>query len=470
MTSGQMGLLLLAIYFLGIYLDRIILYGREYHASPLTWFALPWLAATALLAVPIHEYFLFYSQDVFVYVVLIHLCFTIGCLLGTMFAMGKPTPVFTQMQPFFPSWFLRVMLASGFVGVFVFFLDFHLSSSLSLSERFSFSYISRIKIEYANPTRVPSFGGIITNLGYYAYGLGQVGLMSFAYRMHGKLHISSLDRRLAYALMAVIVANSIFVTGGRVELIMLMLMYVLAARLGSGSPIRNRIKKKILVIVGATVVFAVSLLLSIALLADRIGGDEFAVYTLYATHNAANVGPVYDTFGWVAGYSVLSLQLSYLTAPVPFLGVFLEVYKNADPELFYGLLNFAPLLTALNFFIGFVDNSQIGAAAQARTAVLSNQGYFGNVWGTLARELLIDFGYFGTLAFFAILGYLSGLLRVRSALAPTEPIVILYALVRIQLVFSVAHGLFHHRTFGYAFTIAVFLALLAFLLRSRQRI
>ena len=470
MTSGQMGLLLLAIYLFGIYFERIILSGREYYASPLTWFAMPWLAATALLAIPLHEYFLFYTQDVFVYVVLIHLLFTTGCILGTTFALGGPRPVFSQARPFLPSWFMTFMLGSGFIGIFVFFLDFHLSSSLSLAERFSFSNISRIKFEYANPTRVPTFGGMITFIGYYAYGLGQLGLMCFAYRLHGKMHISWLDRRLAYALMVAIVANSVFVTGGRVELIMLMLMYVLAARLGSGASIRNKIKKKFLIIFGSAVVFTVLLLFSIALLADRIGGDEFAVTILYTAHNAANVGPIYDIFGRIEGYSVLSLQLSYLTAPVPYLGVFLEVYENADPELFFGLLNFAPLLAALNFFIGFVDSSQIGAAAHARTAVLSNQGYFGNVWGTLARELLVDFGYYGTLAFFAFFGFLAGFLRIRSVLAPTEPVVILYALIRIQLVFAVAHGLFHHRTFGYAFTLAVFLALLAFFLKRRLKI
>jgi hypothetical protein len=465
-----MGLLLLTIYFFGIYFERIILAGREFYASPLTWFAVPWLAATALLAIPLHEYYLFYTQDVFVYVVLIHVLFTVGCILGTIFALGGPRPVFSQARPFLPSWFITFMLSCGFIGIFVFFLDFHLSSSLSLAERFSFSNLSRIKFEYANPTRVSTFGGIITFIGYYAYGLGQLGLMCFAYRLHAKMHISWLDRRLAYALMVAIVANSIFVTGGRVELIMLMLMYVLAARLGAGSSVRNKIKKKLVLIIGAGIVFTILLLFSIALLADRIGGDEFAVTTLYTAHNAANIGPIYDVFGRIEGYSVLSLQLSYLTAPVPYLGVFLEVYKNTEPELFFGLLNFAPLLASLNFFIGFVDGSQIGAAAHARTAVLSNQGYFGNVWGTLARELLVDFGYYGTLAFFVIFGFLSGFIRVKSVLTPTEPVVILYALIRIQLVFAVAHGLFHHRTFGYAFTLAVFLALLALVVKLRQRI
>lgn len=461
-TYSSLFLVLLAIYALGLVIEKAVLRGRNYGISPLTWFASLWLIATLLLAFPIYDFSFPFSDDGYYFVIYIHLAFMIGSLVGLA---GGPSlndgGVADEIQIISPR-MTKGFLVCGILGVLIFSIDFLLSSGMSLSERLSFQSMMMIKDEYADPNRIGALGGMVTGIGYFLYGFGQIGIIAYRFSVAQGTAIGKMAKRLCFIFLGLVAFNSVFITGGRIELILILIIYFLAFMpLDPRKDVRGMSWRKLSYRITLLVVGGSILWLGIVMLSSRVGGGQNSASMLYLVHRAY----ISNTLSEMASNSPLLatmlLQLSYLTAPIPFLGKFVDYYSYGDPQLYYGGLNFAPFLSFANKFVRVLDPDFLGEAANARVLVLENAGYFGNVWGTFGRELLVDFGISGALAFCFFLGVVANTVRIRLWHRRTIQLAILYVLIRLQLLWSLAHGLFHHRTFGYAFTLAVMLVVLA---------
>lgn len=470
MIYGSLFLAILCIYIFGISIEKSLLRGRNYGASPLTWFVPLWLLSTLMLTLPIHKYMVSFSSESYYYIVSIHFFFMLGCLLGIVFSMHRSIVGSVREQQADASLAITILLGVGVFGVLIFSADALLTSGLSFRERLSFKSMALIKDEYSDSSRSGAFGGMIIQMGYYSYGLGQIGMIAYRFSLAQRKIVTAGNKYLCILFISLIAFNSIFVTGGRIELILNLILYLSAfMTLNSKESARGISWKKILSRVAFLFLAFAILWVGIVMLSSRVGGEQNSAYMLYIIHSAHIADAMSKLTVDYPILATLSLQLSYLTAPIPFLGKFLDYYAYGDPQIYFGALNFAPSIAPLNKFLGFVDPSFMGEAAYARTRILENSGYFGNVWATLGRELLIDFGIYGSLFFFFALGFVANSVRLQLWRRPRIDLAVFYALIRLQLLWSLAHGLFHHRTFGYAFTLAVALVLAMTLIRTVNR-
>ncbi len=467
---GSLFVILLTIYIFGILIERLILRGRKYGLSPLTWFAPLWLISLWLLSIPVYKFDFPFSDTSYYYVISVHLCVVFGCIVGLSIGLPPQSGEFKHKMRRSNVKFTTVFLVLGVLGALMFAADALLSSGLSLVARLSIDSMATIKDEYADPNRVGAFGGTVTTIGYYLYGFGQVGIAVYRFSMARGLAVGTMARPLCYAFISIVAFNSIFITGGRIELVVNFIIYLLAYMpleidgRKAGLSLRHLFYRSSLFVLGAGFLW-----LAIVILSSRVGGSQNSAYMLYLVHHAYSADIFREMGDNSPTISTILLQLSYLTAPIPFLGKFVDYYSSINSQLYYGGLDFAPFLTIANRFFRFLDPDFLSAAADTRTSILENAGYFGNVWATMGRELLVDFGIYGSLIFFFVLGLIANVVRLRLWRFQTVEFAIIYVLIRLQLLWSIAHGLFHHRTFGYAFTIAVFLIIYAGLFRSGRR-
>jgi hypothetical protein len=98
--------------------------------------------------------------------------------------------------------------------------------------------------------------------------------------------------------------------------------------------------------------------------------------------------------------------LGYFTSSSKVLGYYIDIYGSV-PGLFGGDYNF-PTAFAYLSRLGIMPAPMPFSEIRIYLfGPLVNNGFAGNVWATLPRDLMADFGYSGTLIFLFVLGALS---------------------------------------------------------------
>ena len=291
-------------------------------------------------------------------------------------------------------------------------------------------------------------------------GFGQVGLTAYAWlRLNAKI-TGLLSSILAYSFLASALLNSFVSTGSRLEMTITLLLFFLPRTLGgttNSSPDKRLDIKKIWRFVSYTSVILVLIVIALAILQGRVTGTDPQII-LFAVQRVYFDQAINDIISNNDAIKLFFIQLSYVGVPINFLVYYLHQYNWNNPITQNGFVNFSVWYLAVSKFIPGFSDTAFAEANLALRAPLEQSGFYANIWGTLARETLVDFGANGTLIFFALLGFVSNAFRLRYALEPSSKLAIAIVFLRLQLLWSGFHSLLPHRTLGFGI-FAIFLLL-----------
>jgi hypothetical protein len=130
------------------------------------------------------------------------------------------------------------------------------------------------------------------------------------------------------------------------------------------------------------------------------------------------------------------LSLSYLTTPIPTLTFYLDLPEARQPGPFFGEYNF-PALWRWGRRLTFTgDRFGWERARYDIFKPLGDIGFGMNVWSTMVRDLIADFGKYGALVFIALLNLLAQRVFDQQRRSPAAHQAGLLVYLRLLMVFS----------------------------------
>lgn len=182
--------------------------------------------------------------------------------------------------------------------------------------------------------------------------------------------------------------------GGRTLLFMAVLLAVVSWRLSG-----HRVNFGPRTWLGVAAAVLLVSYFSVSWIKNRQGGDFSPTRELLITQRA-EIPP------WAAGNQNIAtalLSFGYFASPLPALSYYTQ--KDPIPGPLYGAYSFPIVEHAWAKARGVPSQKRSVERAEV-FAPFEESGYYGNVWATLIRDLLVDFRWPGTLACFAIFGWL----------------------------------------------------------------
>jgi hypothetical protein len=366
-------------------------YRRDGRRGPLV-LALGAWAVSLLLGSPIlFEYAVDYSLEADAFVAA---CLT-AVTIFYLFFRRAPRPV----PPTYEKRAQEILVAkllgmTGTLGCLLLLADAYFNAGLHFSISYLLDNLSAIRTEnFDTLASAASRGGRMLFLGTYfapcavlsvvaAVRLGQAG--------------GRLLRMLGIVNFALIAALSLLVYAGRatvinVALLGLISLFVSGRRL---SPFRPR-----------TLLLGTLLLISVWYLSTSWLGtrenDASTVAILDETQRA-------ELRPWIKGAAendpnlgLAMVSLGYFASPVPTLAFYMQ---QPIPGPFYGAYSYPLAARVVGTFNGTWTRDQWIATRRMIYAPIEARGYFGNVWATWLRDLLVDFGYIGAIVFCVLFG------------------------------------------------------------------
>lgn len=154
------------------------------------------------------------------------------------------------------------------------------------------------------------------------------------------------------------------------------------------------------------------------------------------------------------------VSVGYLASPLPTLAFYFE--QHATPGPFWGGYSF-PLQTRAVQKLTWKSDARPWIEIRREVfAPLESAGYFGNVWATWLRDLLVDFGYFGAVVFCGLFG--SFMAWARNAYEHTGALH--YHCFEVLACFTFAYGAFAGILF-FTFLSTAYILALALMLAVR---
>lgn len=147
------------------------------------------------------------------------------------------------------------------------------------------------------------------------------------------------------------------------------------------------------------------------------------------------------------------ISLGYMASPLPTLAFYIE--QRATPGPFWGAYSFPLQTGAVQRATGQTHPRRWIEIRHEVFAPLESAGYFGNVWATWLRDLLIDFGYLGALLFCGAFG--AFMAWARNAAERTGALH--YHCLEVISCFTLAYGAFAGILFFTFLSTAFFLSL-----------
>lgn len=454
-------------------INRSINSDIPWHSRPFTWLAIPWLASSTLLALPIIQH-----QEV---IRIDHIIFISGCILA--FLIGTLIPTLSGKQknskkpvPETESTSNRLyygLAIAGFIGHAASIADSIQVSGISIVERFSSSGLTA--------TRAALFASQAIGQGGRFSALEPLSAFSFVFIIcHLTDVFNKRERAKKFQPKAIflsscllIIFNALVISGGRMNVLLLLMTLIAALSLDKTKYLITKIKaaptlKKVtiglaLFISGLTTIAT----LSTTFVEARMDGTP-AEFLINQSHRA-KINPIIDEL--TRDHPSLRyglFTLSYFTVPIPTLTYYLDLPDAQFPGPFWGQYNFPGISdnimrrTGTSLYVGW---------GQARADVfnaLMMYGYGGNVWSTMLRDLSVDFTKVGTMFFMLFFGWISQRTTI-SAYHNQNPFVIASAAAMlVMLGYSVLHSLFYIQTiWGLLYYSAIAYFITSFLNRFR---
>lgn len=435
-------LLLCAVFSLA---GRLIVGAQASWRAPLGWFYSFWLLGTLLLALPIFHYSEEFSPGGFGYLMAVLTAYSIGDMVASFIHASRVRRVDHRVEKkrvierarLERVLFVVIVLAT--LGIFLLIANSVLGSGLGIGDRLNLENAKMVRAAqmsgdeshigplFGPATLISAMGGVAVSFVMFVQGYG-----------NGKL--SARVRFAAYTWIGVWAFAGMIMFGSRMSAlfaIMLPLFGYSEGRWAAGrrfqwGAVAGRTWKLLLV---APFVLALMWFSATYFLEKRVGGQD-AERLLFSTHRAYLTADAHAAVSDSTTTKYFLLSLSYFSTPLPTLEFYLDLPDSRAPGPLWGEYDFPAVARWIR---RFTFNDDPTAWDEARLEVfrpLSDFGYGTNVWATLARDLVADFGRLGAVLSFMLLGYMAQSLYLRQSRDVAPQAAILSVYLRIIVIFS----------------------------------
>lgn len=392
----------------------------EFFRLPVTWFYGSWLIGLALLSLPLFKYFESFRGETAAYLIGVLFSFSSGSIAAAFWARRHATLTEltaardAEAQRLGVSLrVLHTLLILGLLGTSLVLLNALLGGSLSLTDRLDASNFAALRSDAMSSTE--SHIGPLFGPASLMSAIGGLGVAYVFYLRGSKSTVLSGHKRLygiALLVLAFNMLTGVVGFGSRMFAIFGILVAFFAFMEGRWSIgerliVRRLTPKRFVVIMfSMTVTLAVLWAAATIFLEKRVQRQDPQTL-LFRTHRASLAPFVYDLTRDDKASQYFMLSLSYLSTPIPTMTFYLDLPQSRQPGPFFGEYNF-PAIWRWGRRITF--NSDPYSWEKARYDIFKPLGDIGfgmNVWSTMVRDLISDFGKVGALIFIATLGYFS---------------------------------------------------------------
>ncbi len=416
--AGWVLAVVLLVYSISILLHHFIAGRWVVLQLPLTWFYGSWIAGLALLALPIFKYSDVFSSDSAAYFIAIVAAFSFGSVSAAFWNERRTgVPGVSQLgRRISPKVdvsrkLLLTLLVLGIIGTSLVFMNAVLGGSLTISERLDTENFAALRAEARSATasRIgPLFGP--ANL---MSAIGSLGVAYAFYLLGSRANTEAASRgllRLAVLMLMVNVFTGFVGFGSRMFSVIGLLVAFIAFVQGRWTIGERVIAKRFsvksfLLISISTALTIMALWLAATVFLERRVQSQDPQLLMYRTHRASLSPLVYNLSRNDRPSQYFLLSLSYLSTPIPTMVFYFDLPAARQPGPFYGEYNF-PAIWRWGRRLTFTGDPY--GWDRARYGVFKPLGDIGfgmNVWSTLIRDLIADFGKSGSLLAVAILGY-----------------------------------------------------------------
>lgn len=417
---------------------------RSLWSNSYLWFALFWLVQMLLLVFPLFAYFEPMTVATGTYIFLAHLAFSGGAIIVMTLTRVPPPQAAVTSEIVASRSFLNGSLIVGSLSQVILSINVLLGTGISISQRMNTNMFQKARLANfdSNVYFLGPLSGPITVLSSLCY----VGIAYFAFfwgrgeRWTRRISIESL---LALMTIAILFGNQIFISAGRIALVFVGVVVMVSASLGRSTRPDFVASKRSIPRTLTIVAIVIALSVVSAMFQDfRTNKKEDPLKLLAFAHGASissdiNIGLRSDRL-----FGFYMLQVSYLTSSTNILNFYLELPGREFPGPFYGAYDFPQIYQyAGRFFPGF-DPFFWQKDREHLFAPISSQGRLGNVWSTMVRDLVADFGRGGALGFLFAFGAICQLATDGFRRNPTASRASIVAILRLLCGFSALVSLF----------------------------
>jgi hypothetical protein len=440
---------------------------------PVTWFYVSWILGLLLLSLPLFKYTEAFSGGSAAYVLGILVAFSVGTVAAAFWGRRPrarnaevPKALAVSNERAASTKLVGLLMAAGIIGTGLVLLNALLGGTLSIADRFDADNFSAIRAEHMTLGRSsigPLFGP--ANLMSAVGGLG----VAYVMYLRGARALGTGLRRWMFPMALAVLGCNLFVGfvgfGSRMFAVFALLVAFIAFVEGRWSIGERIIAKRLtfrgffVITVSSAVVLSALWVAATVFLENRVQRQDPQLL-LFRTHRATLTPESYGLVRNDTTSQYFMLSLSYLTVPIPTLTYYLDLPAARQPGPFFGEYNFPP------FFrwgrrITFTGDPW--AWERARYDIFKPLGDIGfgmNVWSTMVRDLIADFGRWGALFFLALLGFLSQRLFDRQREEPSPRRAGLLVYLRLLLSFSGLVSMLFMAQIHWPLYLAVFLLLI----------
>lgn len=323
---------------------------------------------------------------------------------------------------------VKLLGTAGALGCILLLVDAKLNSGLQLSFSYVAKNISTIRDQAFDRLAAGENRGLIGTIGGLLAPCAVLNVIATASlgRKAGRLF-----KWLAVGNFVLIAAVSLMVFAGRaivanVIFLVLITIFLQGRRL---APVRART-----LVVGVLAFVAIAFF-STTFLGSREGSIS-AIAVLEETQRA-QVRPWLEPLAEdYPGVGLAAVSAGYFASPIPTL----HFYTGAKPlpGPFYGQYTYQLPARLVGTLTGTWERNQWLDTRKQIFAPLEARNYFGNVWSTWLRDLLVDFGYPGAILFCGLFGMFLAWTRNRWELTGAQH----YAYLQTIACFTLAFGAF----------------------------
>lgn len=413
--------------------------------SPVVWFFSFWLLGTVLLLAPLFHYYEEFEFGPTAVMIGFLVSYCVGDLTASFahetalrrksHTDGRHRAINAEAVHRYLFWGIW----AGVIGTALLVANSLLMGGMDLSARLDLSNAqavrsmhmsgeeSKIGPLYGPATAASGIGGVATALIMFLRGYRDV----------------RLDRLGNFGLWIWVVMTVFFgmiVTGSRMAAIFGLAIALLGFCEGRWAAGRALVTRAQLMrfwkfLLAAPVALVVLWFLSTYFLEKRVGGQD-PERILYTTHRAVLNNDTRNLVGKNPSTKYFLLSMSYFATPIPTLEYYLELPEGRQPGPLYGEYDFPTIARWIRRVTFTADPIAWDLARMEVFRPLGDIGFGTNVWATLPRDLMADFGRPGAAIFLAFLGFVAQRCYLTQRQRPSMAIGAFSVYVRIVVLFS----------------------------------
>jgi len=422
--------------------------GQQLWSNIYNWFVPLWILQMILLILPLFEYFNEITLETAAYIIAGHLCVAGGVVLAMKSRQRAGDTIdFSQIAGSRRFFIVIAVIGIGFqCGLS---LDRLLASGFSVFDRLNSEVYSELReMQFTSQItghRIAFLGKLIAPATILS-PLCHVAVVYFAFCWgRGERWARSLtfETLLFFGAALLVLFENLVLIGGRLPVAFLIFAGVAGASLGAafrpGMKRRRTTARKILI--------AIPILIGLSIVSatlQQFRGNNANPVEQMAVVAAASVSPELRPIAISNQFiGFYLLQLTYLSSSTEVLNFYLNLPNRQMPGPFYGAYSFnVPYQYLMRFAPGFDRDFWIKTRLKLFLP-LEQQGRLGNVWPSLFRDLIGDFGRWGALLFLFGFGWVAQRICDVYAERPTPLKAVLVAYIRLIALASGVLSLFY---------------------------